>query len=88
MPTVNKPRAWNKLDEASKGTDSRMNARIKFVGLGLAVAGFLFMAVGGYTYVQTQAGGASLAAYSAAENVKLTYNSDGQLADKTGSSTD
>jgi hypothetical protein len=62
-----------------------MNARIKIVGLGLTVAGFLFMAVGGYTYVQTQAGGASLAAYSAAENVKLTYNSDGQLADKTGS---
>lgn len=51
----------------------------------MVVSGLLFTAVGGYTFVKTQDGEASLRAYSQAQNVNLTYNKDGQLADKTGS---
>jgi hypothetical protein len=62
-----------------------MIARLRVVGLALAVAGLVFMSVGGFTYAKTQEGAAALQAYSKAENVNLTYNKDGQLADKTGS---
>lgn len=59
-----------------------MNARLKIVGLVMVVAGFVFIGVGGYTYVKTQAGSASLQAFSAAQDVKLNYNDQGQLTDR------
>jgi hypothetical protein len=46
--------------------------------------GLVFFAAGGYTLYKTQQGAASLQAFSAAQNVTLTYNADGQLADAKG----
>jgi hypothetical protein len=62
-----------------------MNVRLKILGVVLAVAGLMFVGVGGFTYVKTQEGAGALQAYSLAQNVNLTYNAAGQLADKTGS---
>lgn len=69
------------LWSAQKG-NSQMFARFKALGALMMVAGLAFLAVGAYTYVKTQDGAASLAAYSAAENVKLNYNDQGQLVDR------
>ena len=62
-----------------------MLSRLRVVGLALAIVGILFMGVGAFTYAKTQEGAAALQAYSKAENVNLTYNQDGALADKAGS---
>ena len=59
-----------------------MYARFKVVGLALVIAGLVFVGVGGYTYVRTQEGATSLQAFSAAQNVKLAYNDEGQLTDR------
>src|SRR6185312_13138973 len=65
-----------------------MNKRLQLLGIGLAVMGLVFFAAGGYTFYKTQQGVASLQAFSAAQNVKLTYNADGQLADAKGDTTE
>ncbi len=59
-----------------------MYSRFKVVGFGLVLAGLVFAGVGGYTYVKTQEGASALAAFSAAQNVKLSYNDQGQLVDR------
>lgn len=59
-----------------------MFARFKVVGLILVVAGFVFVGVGGYTYVKTQEGAQALQAFSSAQSVKLNYNDEGQLVDR------
>jgi hypothetical protein len=59
-----------------------MYGRFKVVGLGLIVAGFVFVGVGGYTYMRTQEGANSLQAFSAAQDVRLAYNEEGQLVDR------
>ena len=59
-----------------------MFARFKIVGIGLVIAGIAFMGVGGYTYYKTNEGAKSLTAFSAAQNVKLSYNDQGQLTDR------
>ena len=59
-----------------------MFARFKIVGIGLVIAGIAFMGVGGYTYYKTNEGAKSLTAFSAAQNVKLAYNDQGQLTDR------
>jgi hypothetical protein len=59
-----------------------MYARFKVVGFALVIAGLLFVGVGGYTYVKTQEGARALQAFSAAQNVKLSYNDQGQLTDR------
>ena len=59
-----------------------MYARFKIVGVGLAIAGIAFMGVGAYTYTKTQAGADALNAFSAAQNVTLSYNDQGQLTDR------
>ncbi len=61
-----------------------MNKRLQRLGFGLVLIGIVFFAAGGYTYVKTQAGAHALQAFSTAQNVKLTYNAQGQLADATG----
>lgn len=61
-----------------------MNSRFKILGVFLMIAGLAFVAVGGYTYVKTQEGSDSLKAIAAAQNVKLTYNDAGQLANAAG----
>ena len=58
-----------------------MNKRLQRLGIGLALMGLVFFAAGGYTLYKTQQGAGALQAFSAAQNVKLTYNADGQLAD-------
>jgi len=62
-----------------EGKGSRMYARFKIVGIGLAIAGIVFVGVGGYTYMKTQQGAHALAAFSTAQNVKLSYDDQGQL---------
>jgi hypothetical protein len=52
------------------------------LGLGLVFIGIVFFAAGGYTYIRTQAGSNALQAFSAAQNVKLSYNDQGQLVDR------
>lgn len=59
-----------------------MYARFKVLGLALIAAGFLFVGVGGYTYLKTTEGARSLQAFSAAQEVKLNYNDQGQLVDR------
>lgn len=59
-----------------------MYSRFKVVGFGLVLAGLVFAGIGGYTYVKTQEGASALATFSAAQNVKLTYNEQGQLVDR------
>ena len=56
-----------------------MIGRLKKVGIVLAVFGLVFIAGGVYAFTQVQAGQRSLNAFSAAQNVKLTYNDQGQL---------
>jgi hypothetical protein len=59
-----------------------MFARFKIVGLGLVVAGIVFLGVGGYTYLKTQEGANALQAFSAAQAVELSYNDEGLLVDR------
>ena len=56
-----------------------MNGRLKILGVMLAVFGLAFVAGGGYAYYKTNQGSQALQAFSAAQNVKLTYNEAGQL---------
>jgi len=59
-----------------------MNGRLKILGVVLAVFGLGFIAAGGYAFYRTQDGAKSLQAFSAAQNVKLSYNDQGQLVDR------
>ncbi len=59
-----------------------MYGRMRIVGVVLAVMGLGFLAGGAFTYMKTQEGVTSLNALSAAQNVKLNYNEQGQLVDR------
>lgn len=59
-----------------------MNSRLKAIGVMLAVIGLAFIAGGGFAYYKTDQGAKSLQAFSAAQNVKLSYNEAGQLVDR------
>jgi hypothetical protein len=56
-----------------------MTSRIRILGIVLALAGLAFIAAGGFAYIKSQEGVASLQAYSAVQNVKLAYDDKGQL---------
>jgi hypothetical protein len=58
-----------------------MSSRIRLLGIAVAVVGLLFVAAGTFAYVKAQEGATSLRAYSEEQNVKLTYNEEGQLVD-------
>ena len=58
-----------------------MTGRLKGLGLILAVLGLAFMAGGAYTFLRTQEGVRSLQAFSAAQDIKLSYNEQGQRVD-------
>jgi hypothetical protein len=62
-----------------------MDKRLQRLGVVLVVLGLAFFAAGGYTVYKTQQGAHALQAFSGAQNVKLTYNDQGQLADSKGS---
>jgi hypothetical protein len=55
---------------------------MKGLGVVLAVMGIAFIAGGGYAFYKTNQGAQSLQAFSAAQNVTLSYNDDGQLVDR------
>jgi hypothetical protein len=59
-----------------------MFGRLKGLGIVLVIIGFAFVAAGGYAFIKTQEGAHSLQAFSAAQNVKLNYNDQGQLVDR------
>ena len=59
-----------------------MYGRMRILGIVLAVMGIGFIAGGAFTFIKTQEGVNSLAALSAAQNVKLSYNDQGQLVDR------
>jgi hypothetical protein len=48
----------------------------------LAIFGLAFIAGGGYAFYKTNQGAQSLQAFSAAQNVTLSYNAEGQLVDR------
>ena len=59
-----------------------MISRLKRLGIVLALLGIAFIAAGGYAFMKTQEGTDSLKAFSATQNVALTYNDEGQLVDR------
>jgi hypothetical protein len=59
-----------------------MNGRLKILGAMLAVLGLAFIVGGGFAFYKTNQGAQSLQAFSAAQNVKLSYNEAGQLVDR------
>ena len=58
-----------------------MTKRLQTLGIILAVIGLGFLAGAGVAYAKVQQGYDSLHAFSAAQNVELSYNEDGQLVD-------
>ena len=59
-----------------------MNKRLQTLGIALAVLGLGFLAGSGIAYGKVADGKESLQAFSAAQNVELSYNEDGQLTDR------
>jgi hypothetical protein len=59
-----------------------MNGRFKKLGYVLVAAGLAFVVAGAVAYSMTQDGYTSLEKFSAAQNVTLSYNEDGQLTDR------
>ena len=59
-----------------------MNGRLQRLGIGLVFIGIAFFAAGGYTLFKTQQGATALQTFSAAQNVTLNYNDQGQLLDR------
>jgi hypothetical protein len=58
-----------------------VNRRFKILGIGMVLIGVSFLLAGGYSFLKVQEGYRSLAAFSAAQNVTLSYNEAGQLVD-------
>ena len=59
-----------------------MNTRLKLLGIVLVVIGVAFVGAGAFAFIKTQEGYTSLNRFSAAQNVQLAYNEDGQLVDR------
>jgi hypothetical protein len=59
-----------------------MIGRLRTLGMILAVFSLVFMAAGAFTLYKVNDGRNSLQAFSAAQNVTLTYNDQGQLVDR------
>lgn len=59
-----------------------MAKRLRTLGLVLALFGVGFVVAGGIAFFQVQNGYESLQAFSASQNVELSYNEDGQLLDR------
>jgi hypothetical protein len=65
-----------------KGRKIQMDTRLRKLGLVLAAVGLVFVAAGGFAFFKAQEGYRSLQAFSAAQNVNLTYDESGQLVDR------
>jgi hypothetical protein len=59
-----------------------MAKRLQTVGIVLALIGIGFLVAGGVAFAKVQDGYGSLQDFSAAQNVTLNYNDDGQLIDR------
>ena len=59
-----------------------MAQRLRVLGIVAAVIGIGFALMGLFGYTQVQAGYDALESFSAAQNIKLNYNEDGQLTDR------
>lgn len=59
-----------------------MRRRFQIVGLVLAFLGVVFIVAGGVAFAKSQEGATSLEKFSAAQNVTLSYNEEGQLVDR------
>jgi hypothetical protein len=58
---------------------TEMTARLRTLGILVGLIGLAFVVAGGYSFWRAQEGQASLNAFSAAQNVQLSYNDAGQL---------
>jgi len=59
-----------------------MTQRIRVLGIVMIVLGLVFAGAGIYAFTQVQSGADSLQAFSAAQNVTLSYNDNGELIDR------
>ena len=59
-----------------------MATRLRRLGIVLAVLGLVFALGSAYAFIKVQEGYRSLNAFSAAQNVTLSYNEEGQLVDR------
>lgn len=59
-----------------------MRSRLQTLGAVLALIGLMFVVGAGVAYSRVQDGYDSLQTFSAAQNVNLSYNDDGQLVDR------
>lgn len=59
-----------------------MGSRLKIIGVVLIIIGLVSWAAAAYAYVRAQDGAAALEGFSAAQNVTLSYNEDGDLIDR------
>jgi type II secretory pathway pseudopilin PulG len=71
------PRA---MDRSGKGP--HMASRLRITGVALIIVGIVALLAAGYAYMQVQAGQDALKGFSAAQNVALSYNEDGDLIDR------
>jgi hypothetical protein len=58
-----------------------MEKKLTRLGIAIAVFGLAFFVASGYAFVKTQEGTRALNTFSAAQNVTLAYNDQGQLLD-------
>ena len=59
-----------------------MISRLRKLGIVISIFGLAFVAAGGYAFMKVQEGQRSLTAFSAAQNVQLSYNDQGVLVDR------
>ena len=59
-----------------------MTSRLRLLGFALGFIGIAFLAIGAFAFIKTQDGYRSLNAFSAAQDVQLSYNDEGQLVDR------
>jgi hypothetical protein len=59
-----------------------MASRLKITGVILIIVGIVAWAAAGYAYTKVQAGQDALNGFSAAQNLHLSYNEDGNLIDR------
>ncbi len=59
-----------------------MTNRLKKLGIVLTLFGLAFIVAGGYAFLKIQEGQRSLNMFSEAQNVRLTYNEQGELTDR------
>jgi hypothetical protein len=72
------------MDNSNTKRFTLMISRLRGLGFVLALIGMVFVAAGAFAFIKTQEGYKSLNAFSAAQDVQLTYNDKGELADAKG----